>query len=167
MRFSTIRTAARVTGRARRAVRVVTDAVRSVVAPAALVRQAAAPVDVVDDPDDLFTPDEMPALEEIATAAALHTAAADQARAADRGKRKARKTLDRLPSGLYGRWLVERVASTRETPDLVAIRATYKQLGLGDVPMRPCAPSLRLVEIADAAVPAIEEQHHGAVLVAA
>ncbi|MTE22605.1 hypothetical protein F0L17_26620 [Streptomyces sp. TRM43335] len=134
--------------RVRRAARTVSDAVRSVVAPAALVR-----TETVPDPADAYGPEEMPAPEAIETAAADYAAACDQARAADRGKRRAKKTLGRLPAGRYGRWLVERVPSSRQTPDLEAIRATYARLGLGDVPMRPCAPSLRVTELVPAALP--------------
>ncbi|MFH8797675.1 hypothetical protein [Streptomyces sp. NPDC017941] len=132
---------------ARRAVRVVSDAVRSVVAPSALVRSAQP--DPVPDPEGMFTAEEMPSVEDIETAAADYAAACDRARAGDRGKRKARKILDRLPAGCYGGWIVERVPSSRQTPDLDSIRATYARLGLGPVPMRTCAPSLRITEAAD------------------
>ncbi|MGP3685259.1 hypothetical protein ACTVZO_11190 [Streptomyces sp. IBSNAI002] len=79
----------------------------------------------------------------------------DAARAAERTKRAAKKLVGRLPAGLYGgRWLVERVVSTRQTPDLDAIRATYKRHGLGEVPMKEVAPSLRVTSIAPVAIPA-------------
>ena len=139
---------------ARRALRAATDAVRSVLAPAGLVRQEQeqlAPVPAAN-PVDVYSPAEMPPVEVIEAAAADYATAADMARAADRSKRKAKKTLTRLPAGLYGRWLVEQVPSSRQTPDLDAIRATYTRLGLGEVPMRTCAPSLR-VTAAGAAVP--------------
>ncbi|WP_406380794.1 hypothetical protein [Streptomyces sp. NBC_01618] len=128
-----------------RVFRTVADAVRSVVAPAALVRNTDL---AVPDPADVFTDEEMPAPEAIEEAAAEYAAAADQARAADRAKRKAKKLLGRLPAGIYGRWQVERVQSSRTTADLDSIRATYARLGLGPVPMRPCAPSLRITELA-------------------
>ncbi|WP_138895806.1 hypothetical protein [Streptomyces chryseus] len=154
---------------AARLFRTVSDAVRSVVAPAALVRSTAPAV--VAEPADVFTADEMPAAEVIEAAAAGYAEAADAGRAADRAKRKTRKTLDRLPAGLYGgRWLVERVASSRQTPDLESIRATYQRLGLGDVPMRTCAASLRVTDLAPAVLPAPVAPlaaEHGAVLVAA
>lgn len=137
----------------RRALRVVSDAVRSVIAPAALVRTGTVP-----DPADVYTDEEMPAPEAIEAAAADYAAACDAARAADRGKRRAKKLLGRLPAGRYGRWLVERVPSSRQTPDLEAIRATYARLGLGDVPMRPCAPSLRVTALEEAADPAVVEE---------
>jgi hypothetical protein len=150
--------------RARRAARVLTDAVRSVVAPAALVRSADT---AVPDPADTFAPDEMPAPEAIEAAAADFAAAGDQARAADRTKRKARKLLDRLPAGRYGRFTVERVESARQTPDLEAIRATYTRLGLGDVPMRACAPSLRITAAPAALRPVEAAPETSAVLAAA
>ncbi|MFE9793560.1 hypothetical protein ACFYRL_17680 [Streptomyces goshikiensis] len=153
---------------AARLFRTVSDAVRSVVAPAALVRSTAPAT--VADPADVFTADEMPAAEVIEAAAAGYAEAADAGRAADRMKRKTRKTLDRLPAGLYGRWMVERVESSRQTPDLEAIRATYKRLNLGEVPMRTCAASLRVTDLAPVVLPAPVAPlaaEHGAVLVAA
>lgn len=120
------------------------DAVRSL-APA----DVEAPAEVVEAPDpaDVYNADDMPAVAVIEAAADLYDDAADQARAADRSKRKARKLLDRLPAGRYGNWLIRRIETSRETPDLVAIRATYKRLGLGDVPMRKVAPSLRVERV--------------------
>jgi hypothetical protein len=96
------------------------------------------------EPAELFTPGDMPPLDDILAAAAEYHRAADQARRADRGKRAARKILDRLPVGRYGVWDVERVPSGRQTADLDEIRATYKRLGLGPVPMKPSAPSLKI-----------------------
>jgi hypothetical protein len=127
----------------------IADAVRSTINPAALVAdQAEAPAVVeAPDPAGLYAADEMPTVEAIEAAAADYDEAADQARAADRAKRKARKLLDRLPAGRYGAWLIRRVESSRETPDLVAIRATYERLGLGDVPMRKVAPSLKVERV--------------------
>ncbi|MEF9908613.1 hypothetical protein ACQSMD_33325 [Streptomyces flavovirens] len=130
-----------------RAFRTVADAVRSVVAPAALVRSVADEA-AVPDPADVFTDEEMPAPEAIEEAAAAYDEAADQARAADRTKRRTKKLLGRLPAGIYGRWMVDRVPSSRVTADLDSIRATYARLGLGPVPMRPCSPSLRITELA-------------------
>lgn len=147
--------------------RTVTDAVRSVIAPAALVRSTAP---AVADPEGVFTAEEMPSPEVIEATAADYSAAADSARAADRSKRKARKMLDRLPAGLYGTWLVERVESSRQTADLEAIRATYQAHGLGEVPMRSVAPSLRITSIAPVVLPAPVAPvavEHGAELVAA
>lgn len=127
----------------------IADAARSIVTPAALVAdQAEAPAVVeAPDPAGTYTADEMPELADIATAAASYDKAADQARQADRAKRKSRKLLDRLPAGTYGGWLIRRIPSNKQTPDLVAIRATYERLGLGDVPMRTVAPSLRVERI--------------------
>jgi hypothetical protein len=123
----------------------ITDAVRSVVAPAALVQEQA---DVTaPDPTDVYTADDMPAVEDIESAAAIYAQAADLARVADRAKRKSRKLLDRLPAGLYGSWLVSGTPSSRQTPDLESIRATYKRLGLGEVPMRTCAPSVKVERV--------------------
>ncbi|WP_340564479.1 hypothetical protein [Streptomyces sp. GSL17-111] len=133
----------RIARRAARAARVLTDAVRCVAAPSALVRDQA-PASV-PDPADVLSPQEAAELaEEIEAAATAYAEATDLARAGDRGKRRARKLLDRAPSGRYGAALVERVRSSRQTPDLDAIRATYARLGLGEVPMRPCAASLRV-----------------------
>ncbi|GAB2966204.1 hypothetical protein [Streptomyces heilongjiangensis] len=126
--------------------RAVSDAVRSVVAPTALVRSAQP--ETVPDPEGVFTPEEMPGVEEVEATAAAYNTACDAGRAADRGKREARKLLDRLPAGVYGRVTVERTPSSRTTADLDSIRATYERLGLGPVPMRTCAPSLRITEAA-------------------
>lgn len=125
----------------------ITDAVRSLVAPATLVEQTEAPVVEAPDPAGLFTADELPELADIETAAASYDQAADQARAADRAKRKSKKLLDRLPAGTYGQWLVRRVASNRQTVDLDKVRAIFKAHGLGEVPMRDNAPSLRVERI--------------------
>jgi hypothetical protein len=129
----------------RRLLGAISDAVRSVVAPAGLVLDQA-PVGV-PDPADVYTPDELPAVAVIEAAAAELDRSADQARRADRGKRAAKKILDRLPAGLYGSWLVSRTPSSRQTADLDAIRATYKRLGLGPVPMKQSAPSLRVERV--------------------
>ncbi|MFM9694555.1 hypothetical protein [Streptomyces europaeiscabiei] len=123
----------------------VADAVRSVVAPATLVEQTAAETPALAaDPADTYTADEMPELVAIERAALGYDLAADNARRADRAKRAARKILDRLPAGTYGNWVVERVASSRQTADLDQIRATYKRLGLGAIPMKDAAPSLKV-----------------------
>ncbi|WP_055712641.1 hypothetical protein [Streptomyces torulosus] len=127
----------------------VADAVRSVVAPATLVEQTETPVVVeAPDPAGLYTADEIPAVETIEAAAREYDRAADQARRADRSKRAAKKVLDKLPAGIYGTWRIFRTPSSRQTPDLAAITATYKRLGLGPVPMKACAPSLK-VELVD------------------
>ena len=122
------------------------DAVRSVVAPAALVtaQAAQAPTEPVTtpDPDGLYTADDMPDVEIIEAAAREYERATIEARRADRGKRAARKVLDRLPVGLYSGWLVSRKDSTRKVADLEEITRIFKAHGLGPVPMRHCAPSL-------------------------
>ncbi|MCZ4509344.1 hypothetical protein O3Q52_14285 [Streptomyces sp. ActVer] len=124
------------------------DAVRSVVAPASLADQAEAPAIVeAPDPAGVLAADELPPVEQIETAAREYERAADQARRADRGKRAAKKVLDKLPAGIYGGWKVFRTPSSRQTPDLAAITETYKRLGLGPVPMKPCAPSLKVERV--------------------
>lgn len=144
------------TSRARRALRTAADAIRSTVSPDALVRDRAD--EHVPDPADVFTSDEMPDTETIETTAADYLAACDQARAADRGKRKSRKLLDRLPAGIYGRITVERTPSSRTTVDLDEVRATYARLGLGPVPMKRCAPTLKVTEAAEVvALPAADD----------
>ncbi|MFG3266852.1 hypothetical protein [Streptomyces bobili] len=132
------------------------DAVRSVINPAALVADRTEPAVVeAADPAGLYTADEIPATDTIEAAAREYERAADQARRADRGKRAAKKVLDKLPAGIYGTWRVFRTPSSRQTPDLAAITATYKRLGLGPVPMKACAPSLK-VELVDVAPVATE-----------
>lgn len=135
----------------------VADAVRSVVAPATLVEQTAteAPVVEAPDPAGLYEADELPPVEQIETAAREYDRAADQARRADRGKRAAKKVLDRLPAGVYGMYRVFRTPSSRQTPDLAEITRIFKANGLGPVPMKACAPSLK-VELVDVA-PAADE----------
>jgi hypothetical protein len=109
------------------------------------------------DPADVLTADELPEVETIEAAAREYERAADQARRADRGKRAAKKVLDKLPAGLYGRYKIWRTPSSRQTPDLAAITAKYKELGLGPVPMKACAPSLK-VELVEAAPAAAEPE---------
>jgi hypothetical protein len=143
---------------ARRLLGTVTAAVRSVVSPASLMVEAPA---YAPEPAGLYEAGEMPPVEDIEAAASQYAKAADLARAGDRGKRAAKKVLDRLPAGRYGAWLVSRVASNRQTADLDEIRATYKRLGLGPVPMKASAPSLRIERAA------AEQVEPAAVLVAA
>lgn len=132
----------------------VADAVRSAVAPAALVEQLAGEEPAIaPDPAGLYEVDEMPAVETIEAAARELERAADQARRADRGKRAARKVLDRLPSGVYGSWRVFRTPSSRQTPDLAEITRIFKAHGLGPVPMKACAASLKVEAVEQPAVP--------------
>ncbi|MEU3340660.1 hypothetical protein [Streptomyces sp. NPDC006668] len=129
------------------------DAIRFV-APA----DTAAVEDVAPDPADVYGVDEMPETEVIESAAAEFERAADQARRADRGKRAARKVLDRLPAGVYGAWRVLRTPSSRQTPDLVEITRIFKANDLGPVPMKPCAPSLKVERLVNAtAAPVLVE----------
>lgn len=118
--------------------------------------QPAPPVEAAGGPA-LFTAADLPPVDVIEAAAAEYDEAAELARTADRSKRKARKLLDRLPVGSYGRATVERVPSARETPDLPEIARIFQAHGLGEVPMRPCAPTLKVtvapaVEVPMAAV---------------
>lgn len=131
----------------------VADAVRSVVAPASLAeRQADVEPATAPDPAGLYEADELPDTDVIEAAAREFERAADQARRADRGKRAAKKVLDKLPAGIYGTWRVFRTPSSRQTPDLAEITRIFKENGLGPVPMKACAPSLK-VEAVDIAVP--------------
>ncbi|MFE9602025.1 hypothetical protein [Streptomyces hokutonensis] len=107
---------------------------------------------IAADPAGLYEADEIPAVETIEAAAREYERAADQARRADRGKRAAKKVLDKLPAGIYGTWRVFRTPSSRQTPDLAEITRIFKANGLGPVPMKQCAPSLK-VEAVD--VPAL------------
>ncbi|MFJ2737697.1 hypothetical protein [Streptomyces sp. NPDC087317] len=123
------------------------DAIRSI-APAT---PAEAPAVVeAPDPAGMYEAAEMPEVDAIEAAAAEYERAADQARRADRGKRAAKKVLDRLPAGIYGTWRIFRTPSSRQTPDLAEITRLFKAHGLGPVPMKACAPSLK-VERATAA----------------
>lgn len=111
------------------------------------VKLLAPPVELAEDPTDTYTLADMPALEDIEAAARELDRAADQARRADRGKRAAKKILDRLPAGQYGQWMVERIASNRQTADLQQIARIFKQHGLGPVPMKQSAPSLKVKQV--------------------
>jgi hypothetical protein len=102
----------------------------------------------VPDSADVFAADELPPVADIEADAAQFFRASEQARAADRTKRASRKLLERLPAGRYGVWQIERVANARETADLDAIRAVFKANGLGPVPMKACAPSLKVSRVA-------------------
>jgi len=132
----------------RRVLGAIAAAVRSAVAPSTLFQPAAEPV-TAPDPTDVYGVDETPAVETIEAAAAEFERAVDQARRADRGKRAARKVLDRLPAGVYGQFRIFRTPSSRQTPDLAEITRIFKAHGLGPVPMKPCAPSLKVERIAD------------------
>ncbi|MFJ5046363.1 hypothetical protein [Streptomyces sp. NPDC088719] len=135
-----------------RLVTIVSDAVRSVVSPASLMAEA--PTTVAPDPAGLYEADEVPPVADIEAAAAAFDTAAQQARAGDRGKRAAKKILDRLPAGRYGSWLVSRTVSNRQTADLDKIRAIFKANGLGPVPLKSSAPSLKVERLAEVPVTA-------------
>jgi hypothetical protein len=127
------------------------DAIRSI---APVETEMPAPVEA-PDPTDVLAVDELPDTDIIETAAREYERATDQARRADRAKRASKKVLDKLPAGTYGVWKLFRTPSSRQTPDLAAITATYKRLGLGPVPMKACAPSLK-VERVDAVLAGTE-----------
>lgn len=136
----------------------VADAVRSVVAPATLVEHTDTPAVVeAPDPADTYSADEMPDTATIERAALSLDLANDNARRADRSKRAAKKVLDKLPAGVYGSFRIFRTPSSRQTPDLAEITRIFKANGLGAVPMKPCAPSLKveLVEVIPADVPVL------------
>lgn len=139
---------------ARRTASTARAAALSLVAPTKLFQAPAAPA---AEPTDLFTEADMPAVEDIAAAASSFHRAADQARSADRGKRAARKILDRLPVGTYGAWKVERTPSSRQTADLDEIRRIFKAHGLGPVPMKASAPSLKVTRAVVAVAPIDDE----------
>ncbi|MFE3522254.1 hypothetical protein ACFXOD_11775 [Streptomyces sp. NPDC059161] len=132
----------------RRLLTIVADAVRSVVSPASLMVEATTAELRTPEPAGLYAADEIPPVEDIEAAAAAFDQAAQLARAGDRGKRAAKKVLDRLPAGRYGSWLVSRVTSNRQTADLDEIRRTFKAHGLGPVPMKSSAPSLKVERLA-------------------
>ncbi|MEH0587429.1 hypothetical protein QA942_26415 [Streptomyces sp. B21-106] len=135
----------------------IADAARSIVNPAALVADQAETAAVVEaaDPAGVYEPDEIPAVATIEQAAREYDRAADQARRADRAKRASKKILDRLPAGVYGMYRVFRTPSSRQTPDLAEITRIFKAHNLGPVPMKACAPSLK-VELVDVAPVATE-----------
>lgn len=112
-------------------------------------RPVPAPATVAVEPDtsEFFTEADMPALADIEAAAQEFWRAADQARAAERTKRRTKKILDRLTNGTYGGWSVERTESSRSTVDLDQVRKIFREHGLGPVPMKASAPSLRISRV--------------------
>ncbi len=145
----------------------VLNALREAIVPIAAAITPAAPntpAAVHIPPVGLFEADEIPTAAEIDAAAREFNRAADQARAADRGKRAARKILDRLPIGTYGAWRIDREPSSRQTADLDEIRRIFKEHGLGPVPMKASAPSLKVVKVE---APAVSEASTGTTVVAA
>lgn len=109
--------------------------------------RAPVPAPAAVEPAEPFTPEEMPALADIEAAAQEFWRAADQARAAERTKRRTKKILDRLTNGTYGDWSVERTESSRSTVDLDQVRKIFREHGLGPVPMKASAPSLRISRV--------------------
>lgn len=120
---------------------------RGLLAPVPTTRPVVA--QPVPDPAGMFADDEMPPLADIEAAAAKFLDASEAGRAADRVKRASRKILDRLPAGRYGLVQVERVENAREVADLEAIRAIFAANGLGEVPMKRTAPSLKVAFAAE------------------
>lgn len=96
-----------------------------------------APRPVVVDIDPTNTPD----IADIEAAARKYETARTEANAAARLRRQADRVLKRTPSGTYGTVTVERVESSRQTVDLDAVKALFAEHGLGEVPMKRCAPS--------------------------
>lgn len=91
-----------------------------------------------------YSPAEMPSAVVIEAAAVAFDWAADSARKAEQAKRKARKTLDRVPPGRFGRAVISWEKSSRQTPDLERIAALLRTIGVDEIPMRDVAPSLRV-----------------------
>lgn len=133
---------------------VITNVAAEFRSPAPLPAQ---PVEQTADPDDTYTLDDMPPLADIEAAASTYFRASEAARAADRQKRSAKKCLTRLASGVYGGWKVAREPSGRTTVDLEAVRATYKRLGLGDLPVKSPAPTLKVTRVVPTAAPVAGE----------
>lgn len=92
---------------------------------------------------------EPPTVAEIEAAAADYEQARTETNAAARLKRTAEKILKRTPDGVHGAVTVERFESSRQVADLDAIRAIFEANGLGDVPMKRCAPSLTIAIAAE------------------
>lgn len=120
-----------------------------------------APVEAIPAPakeskaKPLFTPGEMPTVADIEAHGDVHQAAADAKRAGGRGIYRAEKLLSRLPDGVYGRVTVAREESNRLVADLDAIAAILREHGLGEIPMRRCAPTLRITVAHAVAAPAL------------
>lgn len=93
--------------------------------------------------------DNAPDTEDIILAAKEHEQARIDANAAARQRRRADRVLKRTPNGTYGPVTIERTENPRSTADLDAIRAIFLAHNLGEVPMKPCAPSLRITFTAE------------------
>ncbi|MQY04152.1 hypothetical protein [Actinomadura macrotermitis] len=127
---------------ARRVVRDVTDAPR--VSRELRTLRAATPARVPAPLTAGQIKGEVPAVADIEAAARQFEQARTDANAAARAKRAAEKILKRTPDGQYGAVVVERFESSRQVADLDAIRTLFAEHGLGDIPMKSCAPSLAL-----------------------
>jgi hypothetical protein len=139
-----------------RGIRALVSAVIAEFRPSVVQPTTQAPVQAEADETAFFTEADMPPAEAIAEAARLFFRAADEARTADRAKRKARKLLDRLASGVYAGWELERVESSRQTVDLDAVRKIFREHGLGPVPMKASTPSLRVSRVEAPVASAVE-----------
>lgn len=98
--------------------------------------------------DDAVAADEAAVEDLFAAAEALgaYFEANEQVKALNRDKNRAKKLIRTLKAGVYGGWRLTWKPTARETPDLEAIRATYARLGLGEVPMVPCADSIEVTK---------------------
>ncbi|WP_042427478.1 hypothetical protein [Streptacidiphilus anmyonensis] len=103
-----------------------------------------APAVVEPDTSEFFTEQEMPPAEDIAEAARLYFRACDEARSADRAKRKAKGILSKLRVGTYSGWEITREPSGRTVADLDEIKRIFKANGLGPIPVKASAPSLKV-----------------------
>lgn len=87
---------------------------------------------------------QVPAVDAIEKAARDYDQARLDGNTAERIKNKAKKVLAQTPDGTYGTVTVERFESSRQVADLDAIKAIFEAHGLGEVPMKTCAPSITL-----------------------
>lgn len=148
-----LRIARTLTRIAARVIRDVADAprvARELRAIRAEQRHVPAPLTVDDITGDV------PDVETIEAAAKEYEQARQATNAAARIKRAAEKILKRTPDGVYGRVSVERFESSRLVADLDRIREIFKAHGLGEPPMKRCAPSLTLTWIEEIAHPEAE-----------
>ncbi len=113
--------------------------------PVVFLAPAEAPAEVkIPAPLSVEDVKQVPAVEAIEQAARDYDQARLSLNAATRTKNKAAKVLAETPDGTYGAVTVERFQSSRQVADLDAIRALFEAHGLGDVPMKTCAPSISL-----------------------
>lgn len=98
--------------------------------------------------------EDLPTLREITTAAEQLLEARAATNKGSCLKRAADKVLARTPNGTYGRIVIDRKPSTRQTADLDEIARIFEQHGLGPIPMKTCAPTITISQIkAQAAQP--------------